>query len=478
MRSLNEIALMMAFAGLVLVSFSSPPWAAAQDLGGSEASVPDELQTVDRTISAVAETSDAELAARLRSIFTASEKFEQIEVEVTSGLVFLSGSTKEESFVEWAAQIAKQLEGVIGVVNNIQYLQPSWLDISPVKNELNGLATRTVQQLPLLLMGLLVFLIFIFLSRPLAKIIMRPIRLVAESELIRIVIARVITIFIMLIGFYFFLRIAGLTQFAVAVISGTGVIGLILGFAFRDIAENFISSLLISAQRPFALGDVIEVEGHKGIVRKVTARGTTLIDFDGNHIQIPNATIYKNILQNFTANPNTRGNFVVGIGYDVEIAQAKQLALRILEEHPGVLDDPAPQVLVEQLASSTVNLKLFFWVDTKRNAVNKVSSVLMSRVMKAFSRGGISMPDDAREIVFPDGVPIQKLENDDKVSGSNQEVTANQQNAEKRQRFMSHQCIEDLVKEDSDAHSIESDTKDIIQQGNKARDPEQAPNII
>lgn len=471
MKSINEIGLVLGILCIIAISLCQPNLARAQDLL-EPAQLPDELQTVDRTISAVAETSDSDLAERLKSIFAASEKFDTIDVRVESGLVFLNGATKEEEFVDWAATIAKQLEGVIGVVNNIQFAQPSWFDLSPVKDELHALAARIIQRLPLLVMGFIVLLLFIFLAKPLASLFMRPIGLLAKSELIRVVISRVITIFLMLVGFYFFLRIAGLTQFAVAVISGTGVIGLILGFAFRDIAENFISSLLISAQRPFALGDVIEVEGHKGVVRKVTARGTTLIDFDGNHIQIPNSTIYKNILQNFTANPNTRGSFIVGIGYDVEIAQAKQLALRILEEHPGVVDDPAPQVLVDALASSTVNLKLYFWVDTAQYSVSKVSSVLMSRIMRAFSKGGISMPDDAREIVFPDGVPIQQLpektdHGDQTSSGSSAQAIV-----------LDDKEIEALAKDDSDTHSLESDTMDIIHQGEKARDPEEAPNII
>ena len=97
--------------------------------------------------------------------------------------------------------------------------------------------------------------------------------------------------------------------------SGTGLIGLILGFAFRDIAENFIASLLLSIQRPFKIDDVIEVEGRLGIVKKVTARATTLVDYDGNHIQIPNATVYKNIIKNLTAYPKMRGKVEIGIGY-------------------------------------------------------------------------------------------------------------------------------------------------------------------
>ena len=190
-------------------------------------------------------------------------------------------------------------------------------------------------------------------------------------------------------------------------LGGTGLFGLVIGFAFRDIAENFLASILISMQHPFAAGDLITVAGDKGYVQSVNTRSTLLMSLEGNHIQIPNATIYKETITNFTANPNARFDFSVGIGYDDSIAQAQSVALSVLREHPAIVSDPEPMVLVESLGAATINLRVYFWVDGARYSCLKVRSAVIRLTKRAFDEVGISMPDEAREVVFPAGVPVR-----------------------------------------------------------------------
>jgi len=130
----------------------------------------------------------------------------------------------------------------------------------------------TAQILPTLLLGFILLTISYFAATPLSRLLVKPLIYMTDSKLVHLVARRGISILILLLGVYLFLRLAGLTEFAIAIMSGTGLIGLILGFAFRDIAENFIASLLLSVQRPFKLDDVIEVDGRLGVVKKVTAR--------------------------------------------------------------------------------------------------------------------------------------------------------------------------------------------------------------
>jgi small conductance mechanosensitive channel len=310
-------------------------------------------------------------------------------------------------------------------------------------------------------------LIFV-LARPLSELLVRPISFVSTSQLIRLVTRRLISILFILFGFYLFLRFAGLSEFAVAVLSGTGVIGLIIGFAFKDIAENFISSLLLSIQKPFKIDDVIEVEGRIGVVKQVTARATTLVDFDGDHIQIPNATVYKNIIRNLTANPKSRGKFVIGIGYDSSIVESQKIAMQVLNSTDAVLNDPEPQVLVDVLASSTVNLKVYFWINTHSHSLLKVSSFLMRTIMREFEKQGISMPDDAREIIFPQGIMLHKAE---EQGASNPP----------KQPFKNQAIIDDSVvdlQDDEHDADLTSDADDIRQQAKEARDPEKGQNIL
>jgi small-conductance mechanosensitive channel len=193
------------------------------------------------------------------------------------------------------------------------------------------------------------------------------------------------------------------------VVGGTGLVGLALGIAFRDITENFLASIFLSMQQPFETGDLIEVSGETGFVQQLNVRTTVIITQEGNLVQIPNATVYKSTICNFTSNPKRRENFVVGIGYDDSIDKAQEVARTILADHPAVLNDPEPLVLADSLGAATVNLRIYFWLNGKEHSWLKVRSSVIRLVKRAFQQNGISMPDEAREVVFPKGIPVSLL---------------------------------------------------------------------
>jgi hypothetical protein len=110
-----------------------------------------------------------------------------------------------------------------------------------------------------------------------------------------------------------------------SVIVATGLIGLAFGIAFRDITENFLASIFLSMQRPFETGDLVEITGVTGYVQQLNVRTMILVTLDGNLVQIPNASVYKNNLRNYTTNANRRLDFVIGIGYDDSTDEAREL---------------------------------------------------------------------------------------------------------------------------------------------------------
>lgn len=320
------------------------------------------------------------------------------------------------------------------------------------------------QQLPTLTVGLLILLTSIFLATPVARWLVSPLFHSSQNLLMQLVVRRTLSVLIILVGCYLFLKLAGLTEFAFAVVSGTGILGIILGFAFRDIAENFVSSLLLTVQKPFNLNDVVQINEHTGVVQKVTTRATTLVDFDGNHIQIPNATIYKGIIKNLTANPKMRGHFVIGIGYDNDIAQVQKLATDLLASRAEVLTEPPPQVLVDALGSATVNIKVYFWINVEQTSVLKMGSLLMRELVTLFTRQGISMPDDAREVIFPQGIPLKY----EKEPGDS-DAPAMTPQARSQPTVPLPAATDEDVSSDNDA---------IRQQAAKAREPEAGGNIL
>jgi len=330
-----------------------------------------------------------------------------------------------------------------------------------VLDDLAQFTQLALEKLPSILLGVLIFAMFFWLSRPIGNFLTKPLAKSTTSKLIQMVISRTMSMLVILIGLYILLRLVGLTQFAVALLSGTGVLGLIIGFAFKDIAENFLSSLLLSVQRPFKIGDIIEVEGYLGVVNKMTSRATTLVDFNGDHVQLPNATIYKNVIRNLTANPLMRSTIDIGVGYDADFDHAQSLATNIMLAHPAVLDDPAPQVLVDSLGASTCNLRLYFWVNSEINSQFKVSSVLMKRVVETFLAEDIAMPDDAREriILNPEFLAQPSVENSKQVAATSENITK--------------KSSSEISNEDTS-----SDHDEIREQAAQARDPEQGANIL
>lgn len=422
----------------------------------------EQLETVDRSISLSEKNQDKAIEQKIARILESSGKFTDIDIRVKEGLVRINATAQSLQYVNWPSNVAQNVDGVIGVINDVSAQNINLLNFELFKSQFIEVGRSAFQVLPTVILGIIVFSLFFFLANPVTNIVMRPVSMVIDSKMMSLVIRRSLVTFICLLGLYMFLRIAGLTQIAVAIISGTGIIGLVIGFAFKDIAENYISSLLISARRPFQINDVIEIDGYTGVVQKVTLRGTTLVDFDGNHVQIPNSSIYKGTIKNFTANPNMRGSFIIGVGYDANITDAQLRAMEILKQHQAVLDDPQPQVLVDNLGSSTINLKIYFWINAQEFALNKVSSDVMRLIVDEFLQANISMPDDAREVIFPQGVEVLKGDAVGEKESVARDTVINK--------------VPDMRQVSTE--TLESDYNDVIKQASDSREPDEGEGII
>lgn len=348
---------------------------------------------------------DVEIAARLERILTATKWFANAKVDVEEGVVFIDGEANRESSKEWATKLAGSTQDVVAVVNRMTVTERSAWDFSPAWEQLRVMGRTAVQSLPAAVISLVVltltFFATVFATRSARRLGSRRFKNALLSE----VAARAAAIPVIIVGLYLAMRISGLTQIAATVLGGTGLIGIIIGIAFRDIAENFLASILISMQRPFLAGDLVTIADHHGFVQKVTTRGTIIVTLDGNHVQIPNATIYKSVIRNHSANPNGRLDFIIRIGYDDSMEQTQEIVLKVLREHPAVLTDPEPLILVEELTPTGVNIHAYFWINGRDFSGAKVRSATLRQIVAALNEAGITLPD-SREIIFPLGVPL------------------------------------------------------------------------
>lgn len=264
----------------------------------------------------------------------------------------------------------------------------------------------TIEQLPLLVLALLILVIGMLITFYFYRGLKLRLKRRLKSTMLADMICKILWAPALILNFFIAFKIAGFSGLAFSFLGGTGVLGLILGFAFKDIGENFLASLLIGLQRPFRSGDIVTIGDVTGVVDRVTSRGTILMAFDGNHVQIPNTTVYKSVIYNLTANPKIRFDFEVGVGFDVDLSHAIEVARTVITSQKEVLVDPEPLFLIEKFGAATISLRIYFWIDGHRLSGLKVKSLLMRRIKEAFEDEDISMPDEAREIVFPQGVPI------------------------------------------------------------------------
>lgn len=412
---------------------------------------------------------DEEIRKRLQRVLDATDWFTDPQVRVEEGVVFLNGKVESDELKKWASDLAHNTQDVVAVVNRLQVAQQSVWDFRQAWSGVMRLWRDFIRALPFLVLALLILALSVGSALLTIRGVQALLRPRIRTKLLQNVIARTAGGLVLICGVYLILRVSGLTQLALTLVGGTGLVGLIIGIAFRDITENFLASIFLSMQPPFETGDLVEISGVTGYVEQLNMRTTILMTIDGNLVQIPNASVYKSTLSNFTTNANRRENFVVGIGYDDAINEAQEIARGVLADHPAVLNDPEPAVLADNLGASTVNLRVYFWINGREHSWLKVRSSVIRLVKRAFQEHGISMPDEAREVVFPRGIPITMLE------GKPAEAHA----AEKGSRFSSQARHEELDVVSTKAEAgLYSEATVIKEQARQAQPLKEGENLL
>jgi small-conductance mechanosensitive channel len=195
------------------------------------------------------------------------------------------------------------------------------------------------------------------------------------------------------------LELLELTSLVGAVFGAAGAFGIVLGFAFREIIENYLASLLLGIRRPFAAKDHVVINDREGKVIRLTSRDTILMTLDGNHLRLPNAVVFKAEILNYSRNPMRRFDFMVGLGVNEDVRAAVQLGCDTLKDTPGVSHEQMPFARVEELGDSNVALRFFAWVDQRDADWFKVRSEAIRRTKAALDLAGVDLP-----------VPIYRVE--------------------------------------------------------------------
>ncbi len=268
-----------------------------------------------------------------------------------------------------------------------------------------------VQKSPAILIGLIFLVIFVLIGYGLRALIKRRLNKGTNDPLLISFIGRVVMLTMIIIGLVIFLNQLGLGKAASGVLAGAGVSAIILGFAFKDIGENFIAGFFLAFSRGFNIGDVIEVQGIKGKVTALNLRNTHIRTFDGKDIFMPNALLIKNPLSNFTRDGLLRYDFMIGLDYGANITDAASLIMNTLDAETRIEhnDDLKPFVLLEEFSTSTINIRIFYWVNSFDflGPIAFLQTEVMNKVITALTKAGFSLPADIIELkIYQEGQPI------------------------------------------------------------------------
>lgn len=185
-------------------------------------------------------------------------------------------------------------------------------------------------------------------------------------------------------------------------VAGLGVGSVAIGFAFKDILQNWLAGMLLLLRQPFRPGDQIIVRGYEGTVQRIETRATIIRTYDGRDAIIPNAEIYSNPVMVNTAHDRRRDEYDLGIGYGDDIEPARRAILAAIRGLPEVEAEPAPEVLVWELAGSSVNLRIRWWTQPRRIDVVLARSAVLQAAKRALDKDGIDMPFPTRVVLFHD----------------------------------------------------------------------------
>ncbi|MBT8144468.1 MAG: mechanosensitive ion channel, partial [Gammaproteobacteria bacterium] len=218
--------------------------------------------------------------------------------------------------------------------------------------------------LPQIAIALVVFIIVALIGQAVSRAIFALLQRGNFADTHRDFFRRLVAWLFYLAGFTLALGVLGFSGVAASILTGGGVTAVVLGFAFREIGENFLAGFFLAFNRPFNHGDLIQSGDLEGVVRGITLRSTHIRTADGKDVFIPSSQIFKNPLVNYTIDGLRRFRFIVGVDYGDDPVAAADLLRQTIGQFDKVLDEPPPYAGVANLGAAYVEIEGQYWIDT------------------------------------------------------------------------------------------------------------------
>jgi small-conductance mechanosensitive channel len=221
--------------------------------------------------------------------------------------------------------------------------------------------------------------------------------------------ARVIGYSLLALGFFISLQMVGVNLTSLSFLAGA--VGVGFGFGLQNIISNFISGLIILAERPIKIGDRVEIGGVAGQVREISLRSTTVVTNDNIAIIVPNADFITQRVTNWSyEDPRVRLRIPFGVAYGTDLSKLRKLMLEVADEHPNALKDPKPELFFVGFGDSSLNFEFGVWSDEATTSPRRFRSDLFFAMEKKLRDNAIEIPYPQQDLhvrtVVGDARPI------------------------------------------------------------------------
>lgn len=348
---------------------------------------------------------DAAMAVRIREILSELGGYDDITVTVSEGIVTLRGTANSISEASELTELVTRVEGVVAIKNEVTETTDIARRLNPAFDRFQARIGQLVTILPLLLISAAVFVAITFLGWLISSR-RRPWDRLAPNAFIAALYRQLVMIAFVIGATVISLDILDASALLGTILGAAGIVGLAFGFAVRDTVENYIASIMLSIRQPFRPNDTIEINGDEGKVIRLTSRATILLSFDGNQIRIPNSTVFKSRIVNYSLNAERRFKFSIAVDWDADLSAVRHKAQETVQSLPFTLAEPSAGAWIEGIGDSGIEIVITGWINQHNTSIVLAKGEALRQVKMAIESMGVTLPETTYRIVMGNDEPI------------------------------------------------------------------------
>jgi small conductance mechanosensitive channel len=273
--------------------------------------------------------------------------------------------------------------------------------IDQILAKLDSWLDALITMLPNMAVALILLILFFVLAKLASKVFTKIFTKASDNLALKNLFSTIVYYMVLGIGLFIILGILKLDKAVTSLLAGVGVVGLALGFAFQDIAANFVSGIILAFRRPFQIGDIVEISDIMGKISRTNLRVTVIETFQGQEVYIPNKDVLQTAIYNYTILGKRRIDLGLGVSYADDLEKVESLVSNTVSEIEGVIDTDKMIFDYEEFGDSSINFNIRFWIQyPDQPGYFAVKTRVIKAIKKAFDAENITIPFPIRTLDF------------------------------------------------------------------------------